>query len=105
MNRFDVYLVVLDPAVGSEIQKTRPGLIVSPDDLNDHLRTVLIAPMTTTVKAYPFRVQCRFGGKKGSIALDQMRAVDKSRLGLRLGILEGTTQGEVLSALAAMFAR
>lgn len=105
MNRFDVYNVALDPAVGSEIQKTRPGLIVSPDELNSHLLTVLIAPMTTTVKAYPFRVDCQFGGKTGSIALDQMRAVDKSRLGLRLGELDAAVQDQVLSTVAAMFAR
>ncbi|MBW2358965.1 MAG: type II toxin-antitoxin system PemK/MazF family toxin [Deltaproteobacteria bacterium] len=80
VKRFDVYLVNLDPTMGSEIQKTRPCLIISPDEMNRHIRTVIIAPMTTAGKDYPTRVSCRFKGKKGQIVLDQIRTIDKSRL-------------------------
>ena len=104
MNRFDVYLVALDPTLGSEIKKTRPCLIVSPDEANRHLATVLIAPMTTKGRSYPTRVACRFQGKQGQIVLDQLRTVDKVRLVKRLGRLAPTACREVLEALAAMFA-
>ena len=80
VNRFDVYLVNLDPEVGSEIQKTRPALIISPDEINHNIRTVIIAPMTTRGRAYPTRVACRFQNKEGQIVLDQIRTVDKIRL-------------------------
>ncbi|MCE5303562.1 MAG: type II toxin-antitoxin system PemK/MazF family toxin [Planctomycetaceae bacterium] len=104
MNRFDVYLVALDPTLGSEIKKTRPCLIVSPDEANRHLTTVLIAPMTTKGRSYPTRVACRFQGKQGQIVLDQLRTVDKVRLVKRLGRLAPAACREVLETLAAMFA-
>lgn len=104
VRRFDVYLVNLDPTVGSEIQKTRPCLVVSPDEMNRFIRTVIVAPMTTRGRDYPTRVSCSFEGKDGQIVLDQMRTVDKSRLVKRLGKLDEATQTEVLSALAELFA-
>ena len=104
VDRFDVYLVNLDPTVGSEIQKTRPGLIVSPDEMNHRIGTVIIAPMTTGGRLYPTRVEYHFEGRDAKIVLDQMRAVDKSRLVLRLGRIEAKTQADVLRVLAEMFA-
>ncbi|OGO40825.1 MAG: transcriptional regulator, partial [Chloroflexi bacterium RBG_16_57_9] len=97
--RFDVYLVVLDPTVGSEIQKTRPCLAVSPDEMNEHIATVMVAPMTTQGRAYPTRVPCQFQGKDGQIVLDQLRTVDKTRLIRRLGRVGAPTQKAVLSVL------
>lgn len=104
INRFDVYLVNLDPTLGSEIQKTRPCLIVSPDEINHHLRTVIIAPMTTKGRAYPTRVACRFKKKAGQVVLDQIRTVDQTRLLKRLGRLDGPTSAGVLDVLQQMFA-
>ena len=104
MNRFDVWLVALDPTVGSEIQKTRPCLVVSPNEMNRHIATVLVAPMTTRGRPYPTRVACRFQGKDGQVVLDQLRAVDKARLVQRLGRISPTTQAAVLEGLAALFA-
>ena len=104
VNRFEIYLVRLDPTLGSEMAKTRPCLVVSPDELAHYVRTVVVAPMTTTSKAYPFRVPCTFQGTTGSIALDQLRAVDKSRLGRLLGTLDPPTQAVVLERLAEFFA-
>jgi mRNA interferase MazF len=104
VSRFDVYLVPLDPTVGSEMQKTRPCVIVSPNQINRHLRAVIIAPMTTRGHPYPFRVPCRFQGRPGQVAADQLRAVDKSRLMKRLGKVGGKTQAKLLQVLAAMFA-
>jgi mRNA interferase MazF len=98
-----VFLVELDPTRGSEIRKTRPCVVVSPDELNHHLRTVLVAPLTTGGHAYPFRVACRFGGKAGRVALDQLRAVDRERLRKRLGALAAPTLGAALSVLQEMF--
>lgn len=103
--RFDVFLIALDPTVGREIRKTRPCLIVSPDEVNRHLATVLVAPMTTAGQAYPTRIACRFRGKDGMIALDQIRAVDRSRLVRRLGRITPSTQDAVLSTLGELFAR
>jgi mRNA interferase MazF len=103
-SRFDVYLVPLDPTIGSEIQKTRPCVIVSPNQINRHLRAVIIAPMTTRGHHYPFRVPCRFQGRPGQVALDQIRTVDKSRLVKRLGKMGEKTQAKLLQTLAAMFA-
>jgi mRNA interferase MazF len=105
MNRFDVYLVALDPTIGGEIQKTRPCLIVSPDESNRHLATLIVAPMTTKGRDYPTRVACRFQGKRGQVVLDQLRAVDKRRLVKRLGAIASSVQDEVLAVLAEMFAR
>ena len=102
--RFNVYLVNLDPTVGSEIMKTRPCLVVSPDEMNRHIATVILAPMTTRSRPYPTRVACRFQGKDGQIVLDQLRTVDKVRLVRRLGRIGPATQREVLAALAEMFA-
>ncbi len=104
VNRFDVYLINLDPAVGSEIQKTRPCLIVSPDEMNRHIRTVIVAPMTTAGKDYPTRVACRFKKKKGQIVLDQIRIIDKTRLVKKLGSINPETQLEVISVLQRLFA-
>ncbi len=102
--RFDVHWVALDPTVGSEIQKTRPCVIVSPDELNQYLPTVIVAPMTTRGRLYPTRVSCRFDGKEGRIVLDQLRTVDKRRLLNRVGALDAATQQQVLAVLAALFA-
>ena len=102
--RFDVYLVNLDPSVGSEIRKARPCLIISPDEMNRHIATVIAAPMTTKGRDYPTRVQCRFKGRDGQVILDQIRTVDKARLVQKLGRIDKQTQEEVLSVLAEMFA-
>lgn len=103
IKRFDVYLVNLDPTVGSEIQKTRPCAVVSPDESNRHIATVIIAPMTTRGNPYPTRVPCKFQGKAGQIVLDQLRTVDKARLVKRLGRLSTAEQKQLLAVLAEMF--
>ena len=103
-SRGDVYVVQLYPTRGSEIRKTRPCLVVSPDELNDHLRTVIVAPMTTGGQAYPWRVQCRFQGRTGFVATDQLRTVDFERLSRRLGRLAPNSLTAVLSTLEEMFA-
>ncbi|HEY3824629.1 MAG TPA: type II toxin-antitoxin system PemK/MazF family toxin [Bryobacteraceae bacterium] len=103
VERGDVHLVRLDPVLGSEIRKTRPCLIVSPDELNRHLRTVMVAPMTTGGNAYPWRVECRFQNRSGFVALDQVRTVDRERLVKRLGHLSGSTTTAVLETLREMF--
>jgi len=103
-NRFDVYLTNLDPTVGSEIEKTRPCLIVSPDEMNKHIRTVIVAPMTTAGKDYPTRVSCTFKKKKGQIVLDQIRTIDKARLIKKLGTIDPGTQLKVISILQRLFA-
>ncbi|PZO39631.1 MAG: transcriptional regulator [Pseudanabaena frigida] len=102
--RFDIFLVNLDPTIGSEIQKTRPCVIVSPNELNRNISTVIIAPMTTKGRAYPTRVICQFQEKEGQIVLDQIRTVDKSRLVKRIGEISQDEQREVLSILAEIFA-
>lgn len=104
VNRFDVCLVNLDPTVGSEIRKTRPCLIISPDEMNRHIRTVIIAPMTTAGKEYPTRIACTFKRKKGHIVLDQIRTVDKTRLVKNMGTLDSETQSKVISVLQRLFA-
>ena len=104
MTRGEVYLVRLDPTLGSEIQKTRPCVIVSPDELNAHLRTVIVAPMTTAGRAYPWRIRCRFQRHSGYVVLDQLRTVDRERLVKRLGALSIDTMVEVLGGLQEMFA-
>jgi mRNA interferase MazF len=103
VKRFDVFLVSLDPTVGSEIQKTRPCVVVSPDEMNDHLRTVIVAPMTTKGRAYPSRVACRFQGKSGEVVLDQLRTVDKARLAKRLGRLSPAIASRILAVLQELF--
>ena len=102
--RGDVHLVRLDPTLGSEIRKTRPCVVISPDELNQHLRTVIVAPMTTGGHAYPWRIACRFQHRSGFIALDQIRTVDSERLVKRLGRLSSGATTEVLDTLQEMFA-
>jgi mRNA interferase MazF len=104
INRFDVCLVNLDPTVGSKIQKTRPCLVVSPDEINHNIRTEIVAPLTTGGKPYPTRVSCRFRGKVGQVVLDQIRTVDQSRLVKKLGKIDAKTAAAVLEVLQEMFA-
>lgn len=104
VKRFEVYLVSLDPAVGREIRKTRPALVVSPDEMNRNIGTVIVAPMTTKGRLYPSRIQCRFRGKDGEVVLDQLRSVDKSRLIRKLGQIDKRTGGSALRVLAEIFA-
>lgn len=104
VTRFDVFLVNLDPTVGSEIYKTRPCLVISPDELNDYIQTVILAPMTTRSHPYPTRVACQFDGRQAFIVLDQIRTVDKQRLVTHLGRIDPRTQAEVLDVLAELFA-
>ena len=103
VKRFDVYLVNLDPTVGHEIKKSRPCLIISPDELNRYISTIIVAPMTTKGRTYPTRIPCIFQDKKGQIILDQIRTVDKSRLLKRLGKIDIETQKEVFTVLANLF--
>jgi mRNA interferase MazF len=104
VQRFGVYLISLDPTVGSEISKTRPCMVISPDEMNRNIRTAIIAPMTSTQKRYPTRIACRFAGKNGEIVLDQIRTVDQSRLVKRLGNINPSTANLVLIRLRQMFA-
>ncbi|MGA8242148.1 MAG: type II toxin-antitoxin system PemK/MazF family toxin [Desulfobacterales bacterium] len=104
IQRFDVVLVNLDPTMGSEIKKTRPCLIISPDEMNRHIRTVIVAPMTTAEKNYPTRISCIFQDKKGQIVLDQIRTIDKARFIKKLGSIDAQTQVEVISTLQKLFA-
>ena len=104
VQRFDVFLVSLDPTVGSEIRKTRPCLIISPDEMNNHIRTVIIAPMTTVARNYPTRVSCTFQEKNGQIVLDQIRSIDKTRLVKKLGAIDSRAQLDVVSVLQRLFA-
>ena len=99
-----MHLVRLDPTLGSEIHKTRPCVVVSPDELNQHLRTVVVAPMTTGGHGYPWRVRCRFQRRSGFVALDQIRTVDQERLVKRLGDIASGSLAEVLQGLEEMFA-
>jgi len=103
-SRFDVFLVRLDPTEGREIRKTRPCLVISPDEMNQHIDTVIVAPMTTRGRSYPTRVPVRFKGKSGQIVLDQIRTVDKSRLVKRMGKIDESTQRHILALLAELFA-
>ncbi|MCL5998299.1 MAG: type II toxin-antitoxin system PemK/MazF family toxin [Chloroflexi bacterium] len=104
INRFDVYQVTLDPTIGSEIAKSRPCVVISPDEMNRRINTVIVAPLTRTIKDWPSRVQSQFDEAKGEVALDQMGAVDKRRLVKRLGQIEASTQNGILLVLARMFA-
>jgi len=104
VKRFDIYLVNLDPTQGREIRKTRPAIIISPDEMNDHISTVIIAPMTTKGRNYPTRVSCTFKSKHGQVVLDQIRTVDKSRLVKRLGRIDKSTAEQILDILHEMFA-
>jgi len=102
--RGDVYLVQLNPTRGSEIRKTRPCVVVSPDELNAHLQTFIVAPLTTGGRPYPFRIPSRFAGKDGHVILDQVLVVDRERLTKRLGALTEPTMRKVLHVLQQMFA-
>ena len=104
VRRFDVFLVSLDPTRGREVKKTRPCLVVSPDEMNRHIGTVIIAPMTIRRREYPTRVPCTFQGTRGQVVLDQVRTVDKTRLVRRLGRVSRRVQQKVLAVLHAMFA-
>ncbi|MGI4835399.1 MAG: type II toxin-antitoxin system PemK/MazF family toxin [Janthinobacterium lividum] len=101
--RFEVWLVNLDPTQGSEINKTRPCVIISPDELNRYLRTVTVAALTSAQRAYPSRVDCQFQGKDGQVALDQIRSVDKARLVRKLGAMPAATAQEICARLAELF--
>ena len=103
VRRGEIWLVNLDPAAGSEIRKTRPCVVVSPGEMHDHLRTVIVAPMTTKSRPAPFRIGITHGGRKGLILLDQMRAVDKSRLGKKLGAVPANTLTSTLNTLQEVF--
>lgn len=103
--RDEVWLIALDPSKGSEIRRTRPCLVVSPDEMNEPLQTVLVAPMTTTLRSYPTRVKLNFRNKAGQVALDQLRAVDRQRLVRKLGTISNKTAAAVSSVLVEMFVR
>jgi mRNA interferase MazF len=103
-DRFDVFLVNLNPTLGHEIKKMRPCLVISPEEMNLHIRTVIVAPMTTRGRGYPTRVPCKFKGKSGQIVLDQLRTVDSVRLTKKLGRISKRTGSEVLGVLQEMFA-
>jgi len=104
VKRFEIYLVNLDPTIGSEINKTRPAVIISPDEMNDSLRTIIIAPMTTTVKGYPSRIAISFDSKIGEIALDQIRSIDKRRLIKKLGKVKPKISEELCARIKEIFA-
>lgn len=103
VNRFDVCLVNLDPTIGSAIKKTRPCAVISPDEMNHNIRTIIVAPMTTAGKDYPTRVRCMFKRKKGQIVLDQIRTIDKNRIIKKLGAVDTKTQLQVISVLQQLF--
>ena len=103
MKRFDVYLINLDPTAGKEIKKALPCLIISPDEMNDYLSKVIVAPMTSRLRNYPSRVTCIFQGTEGQIVLDQIRTVDKIRLIKKLGVIDDQSQYEVFQILQEMF--
>lgn len=104
VSRFEVYLVRLNPTEGREIRKTRPCLVVSPDEMNRHISTVIVAPMTTKRHQYPTRIPVGFQRKEGQIALDQIRTVDKVRLVRKLGKIDQAIAEKVLAILGEMFA-
>ncbi len=104
INRFEVHLVNLDPTVGHEIKKTRPCLIISPNEINHNISTIIIAPMTTKGRNYPTRISCSFQGKNGQIVLDQIRTIDKRRLLKKLGVISKNAQTKTLNLLHEMFA-
>ncbi len=103
--RFEVYLINLDPTIGSEIRKTRPCLIISPDEINNNLNTLIVAPLTSVKKSYPTRVNCKFKNKTGQIVLDQIRTIDKRRLIRKLGDVNVEIQNKVLEILMKIFSK
>lgn len=102
-SRFDIYYINLDPTIGSKIKKTRPCVIISPDEMNYNISTVIIAPLTSKLRNYPTRVPCKVEGKQGQIVLDQIRTVDKTRLIKKINTLNKITQAKVLNVLKEMF--
>ena len=104
VKRFDVFLVSLDPTIGSEIKKTRPCVIISPDEMNAYIQTVIIAPMTTKGRDYPTRIPLTFQGKRGQIVLDQLRTIDKTRLAKKIGTISDMTSKKLCATLQEMFA-
>jgi len=102
MKQYDVYWIDLNPTTGSEVNKTRPCVIISPDEMNLHLNTIIIAPLTTTIKAYPFRINCLFDKKEASIALDQIRTIDKVRIQKYIGRLNSSTIEEIKNIMKEM---
>jgi mRNA interferase MazF len=104
VSRGDVYLVGINPTLGSEIKKARPCLVISPNEMNRHIKTVIVAPMTTRGQSYPSRVPCRFQGRDGQVVLDQVRTVDKGRLVRLLGRISRKTMADALRVLQEMFA-
>ena len=103
VNRFEVYLINLDPTIGSEIKKTRPCVIISPDEMNRHISTIIVAPLTSRFRNYPTRINCNVNGRKGQIVLDQIRTVNKIRLIKKIDKLKKLTQNKVLKVLAEIF--
>jgi mRNA interferase MazF len=104
VKRFDVYLVSLDPTIGGEIKKTRPCVVISPDEMNRHISIVIVAPMTSNGNRYPTRIPCQFPGVQGQVVLDQIRTIDKSRIVKKLGSLSHVSQAKILGSLAELFA-
>lgn len=103
VRRGDVFLISLDPTRGEEIRKTRPCVVISPDELNAYLHTYIVAPLTTGSHQYPFRISCRFQGRAGHIVLDQIRTVDRERMVQKLGKLPSSTLTHILAVLQEMF--
>jgi len=104
VKRFEVYLVNLNPTIGVEIQKRRPCLIISPNQMNRNVKTAIIAPMTTKIRNFPTRIACEFKGKNGFVVLDQLRTIDKVRLTKKHGVIDDETQTKVLEKLQEIFA-
>ena len=102
-SRFEVWLVKLDPVRGGEMKKTRPCIIISPKEINEHMKTVLIAPLTSTIKQFPFRLDCNFQNHEGQIALDHLRSVDKNRLVKKIGNIEEHIAIELCRLLNELF--
>ena len=105
VKRFEIYFIEFDPTKGSEINKTRPAVVISPDEMNEALNTVIVAPLTSTLKNYPSRVNCGVKSKKGQIALDQIRTIDKIRIKNKLSVLKEKEQEEVFGILNEMFSK
>lgn len=103
VERFEVYFIDLNPTIGSEINKIRPCVIISPNEMNNALNTVIIAPLTSTIKKYPMRVNCSVDGKNGQVALDHLRSIDKKRLKKKIEILDDVTSEEIIETLKKMF--
>lgn len=105
IKRFEVFLVNLDPTVGHEIKKTRPCLVISPNEMNRYISTIIVAPMTTKGRKYPTRISCSFQGKNGQIILDQIRTIDKERLVKKMGVISKKAQTKTLNVLQEMFSK